>query len=231
MKIKANKLKKFFKKVHVDGLNHDVLLNFAEDKLMSRAVDPSDVVLVNVSLDKKAFKTYKAIGEVGFKDIDVLIKILDSFGDSEIDIDLNENLFTMKSKNEEAEDLLPKPEFIPKPSANPELKYEAFEKVKTESFKKAKDDFTLLKAGDYKLQIEKGVLTISCGKERKKRHNIELKTIKKDGKIRFAQAFSNVIATLDKDDIEIGIADEYPITIREKDTELEVEYIIAPLEN
>ena len=228
LKIKTKVISGFLKKFKMNGTQSitETVLKFEKDGLHAAANSGSKQSRVNAWLKKEGFIEYDEIGNIGVNDIPTIINVLDRFNEI-ISITKEGNLLTIKGEGKKVDIELVAEDFLSTDTADPVLEFkETFEITST----KLKDIFTDVKLNkNAVIKIETDVKKVKISNTGKYKFVNEIEALTCTGgiKVSFGEPLIDATSNLDGN-LELSIAENYPLKVIEKTETSVVTLIIAP---
>ena len=229
MKIKKDVLLTFIEKFRMTGHSSvdEAIFKFTEDGLSVVVFDPSKLICSSGILKPSTFVEYEVIGNIGLNELHRIATILKRFNDI-ITLKVEGNLLTISEANKKVSIELVSEIFIE------EVEYKKLENFKETFSIEATELNDIL--GDANLKtgmtlkittIKDNVIFTNNGKYKFER------TLERQGctggttvkvGLPFSEAMNELTGTL-----ELSIADEYPVEVKEISDDQEIKILIAPM--
>src|SRR3990167_2442997 len=137
MKIDSKLFGSFINKISLNGEIVDGILDFQKDNIESKMKNENHTLVTGI-LSSKSFKSYEPIGKITILSFKKLIDFLNRF-DNEVEINKDNNMLILTTKEREAELILAHPDSIVPieniPSINPSVTFELDSKILQNSLK------------------------------------------------------------------------------------------------
>ena len=227
MKIKKDIIVNFLKEVRMSELEN-CLLEFKDKGLVISAKSISNTHMSYGILPKTEFEDYRPLGNAGVDALGTLIKIFSRLGDV-IEFDIKGNLLTAKGKSMELQFPLTDEKFIDNNGELPEFDNETTFTMSTNRIKQFISDVTVNK--DFHIifeTVDGGVKMKNTGKF-KFTYNEDASDAKGGCVAKMGKPFINIMNNITKDDVVIGLKNQYPISITHDAENYTVSFIIAPI--
>ncbi len=228
MKIKKSVLTEFLKKCLMEDTQEiqETILRFESDGLKISANSPPKQARVMGWLLKGAFKEYEELGNVGVNDFGTIIKVLDRFGD-EIILTKEGNLLTVKGARKSVDIELVSENFIETDTTDPELEFTETFNTTASALKDIFKDVKMNKDAVMKWTTEEKKVKITNTGKFKFKNELEAPSCKGGTTVKFGEPLIHATNKLDGN-LEISVATDYPMKVREKTDTSIITLIIAP---
>ncbi len=228
MNIKKKILVEFLRKIQMDGLEKitEILLKFEATGLKCSANTTQQTSRVSGILKKEAFEDYKAIGNVGVNDLDILIKVIDRFGEKVV-LDFEGNLLTIKGNGKKVEVELVDENFLGSDTEEPKLEFDDSFSLTATQMSGIVADASL--NTDTVLTIETKLKKVEFSNTGKYKFNNEfnIPTCKGGVKVRFGKPLVDATSKF-KENLEFNVKNDYPCKVREVTEFSTIFVIVAP---
>jgi len=228
MKIKANILKRFIGKVTLEGAIPTSLLQFNEEGLDVK-LQASNIVFCEGNLNKGNFSDYTAIGDIGIKNNQMFISLLNRYGDRIIELKNDANKLKIISETGSTFYVLCDKEMVDNHSLkSPNLDLDnGFELVaeKLDAIKKAGE---ILKVQTTTIEVKEKNLVLSVNNDTGDSITEEMAVDYKDCIGKYGDFLQKTISAVEGL-VSVSLGDNYPIQIKEVRAEYNLKYIIAPM--
>jgi hypothetical protein len=232
MKIEAKIFETILHKLSLDGNNMETILEFKEDGMFARSIDPANIVLTEVILQKSRFKDYKAIGNLGVTNLVELRDFLKRFP-KEVSVEKQNNLLVIRGVDSEKEGIFPLPadEFVKAAPALPDMaaRHTVTSKMPCELLKEVQDDAKTSGRAEVFFTASPGQIVITTGDKNSK----QFKTVHKDallkssGVVAVGGTFANIPKVLSRE-VTISFGENVPMIIEEAEEGARLKIMIAP---
>jgi len=229
MKIDAEKLKIFLEKISLKQTIPTALLNFSKEGIKAN-LHVANIAMTTSLLKKEAFTEYEALGEIGIRNIATLIEMLRRYKNKQIQISMENNKLKMVSENGSAFYVLCNKEYVD----NHLEKSPNFEKldggvnIDVAKFESIKDASNILNVKEIFLVIKDKKMTLYTENESGDKITEELDIDYKDCSSKYGEYLHKVIEVSDGV-VNIALANDYPIRVKEKKEHYQIQYTVAPL--
>jgi len=229
MKIKANVLKNMIEKVTLNGVVPTSLLEFEETGLKIK-LQQSNILFSKGFLDKKAFTEYEVIEAVGIKNNQMFIALLKRYGNNIIKLVKEKNKLKIISETGSTfytlcdKDMVDN--FIEK-----ELELDKLDggfELNTDKLMSIKTAGDILKVQTTVVEVKDKKLILTVKTDTGDIITEETDVDYKDCYGKYADFLQKIIAVVG-DKVHIALDVDYPIQIKDKEENILVRYIIAPL--
>lgn len=225
MKINSTKLTNFFKKATLNGIIPTCTLKLDKDVLSVKVRDTTNAAAVMSTL--KGLKTEETL-IMPLKNTKMFLDILRLFN-GDIELRVSGNILSIFDKNRQVDIVLAAEDFItnnlPKDVV---LQYEKSVVIPSDIFKNSLKNLNILKSKSIELMFKDSTLTLSTGDKGFDTIKESLPVVYPECNAKFGSLLQDVINVVDEK-IELSVKTNYPITLKESTTDLEVTYIIAPI--
>lgn len=228
MKVKTKILSEFLNKAIMSGTEiiEEAVLNFDKEGLKINANSQAKQSRAMSWLKKSAFVEYEELGGVGLNDLNTITKVLDRFGET-ISLKKEGNLLTIKSEGKSVDIELVSEEFLKTDEGEPKLEFNNTFNLKAGKLADLFNDVKMNKDAKIKLETkDKQVLISNTGKY-KFLNTIEAPSCKEGTTVSFGLPLIEASTNL-KGDLELSIANNYPMKIREVTEHSVITIIVAP---
>lgn len=230
MKIKTKTLATFLKKVTMDGVQTipEAILRFEEDGLKIDANSQPQQARVTAWLKKSAFKDYdEKFGSVGLSDLQNVRRVLERFGEYLL-IKKEGNLLSISGAGKKVDIELTAENFLSSGTGSPNLKFVDTFIIQGSKLSDIFSDVLLNKDSSITVETkEKYVIFSNTGKY-KFYNRVEALTCKGGVKSKFGQPLIEATKNLDGKELEISLAQDYPMKVMEKTEDSIITVIVAP---
>jgi len=238
MKVDKNLFLQFLNKLSIDGRIESCVLNFKEEGIFARTSDKNKYFFMSSNIDASFIEEYKAIGEIGIKDIKKLSSMAAAFK-AYFYMDIDKNMITLRSigGNKKIQTTLADKSFIGI-TGKPNIPYEnSLFHLKTNELKEIKTDAQSIFGKSDKDSSTKSIITFLCEKEGELCINIDSGTnkiqkrivvseLKHKFKVSFGdRIFSNMVNCLSAESVSITAQTNFPMKIAENDRIKSIFYI------
>jgi hypothetical protein len=228
MKVDKEVLKVFLDKVKMTGSMQitECILKFSEDGLHICTMVPDKVGRVDGWLNKAAFKDYIVLGNVGVNDFNTIIKVVQRFG-KDLLLTKEGNLLTLKGDSKSVDVELISENFLATDITTPNLKFTEVFNIKASQLIDIYNDVTLSKDAVLSIITKEKLVEFKNTGKYKFVNTLKADTCKGGVSSTFGQALIDATTKLDGD-LEIAMAQDYPIKITEKTENSIISIIVAP---
>lgn len=227
MKVQSKVFSKFLDKISVKEIE-DVVLDFNAKGVFCKAVDLSNVLMVECSLDKEAFLDYEALGDIGIAGISRLNSIIKTFSD-DLEITKKDNYIIMKGNRKTGKFILPNTAYIKEGRNFPPLEFAATFSIDKKVFLDSISNAGTLGSGKYVVKIAGSTLSIATGEQDQLTEMRELTGVDANVSLVINDTLNSLIKICE-DQIEISMGSDIPMLIKdEQDKLIKARYILAPV--
>jgi hypothetical protein len=227
MKINAKKLKIFLDKITLRGEINDCILQFIDEGLKVVVRDPSNIIMSSGILRKENFKEYE-ITNIPIKNNKLLLNILNEFSE-DVNIKVNNNTLNLSSENFDASLVIPSAEFVEcNISTLPSLNFDDGFNIESSLLNSLKKSSDILKSTEFNIVVNNNVLYLIVGEDNFDKLENRKSVIYKNVRVKFCEKLNNII-DVTSDTLNIACADDYPMQIKEENSDYIIKWIIAPM--
>lgn len=228
MKIKTGTLSSFLKKATLSNEQQikEGILDFQKDGLKINVNDPAKQARSMAWLKTNAFENYEEMGKVGMNEFDMIIKVLDRFGEK-INLKKEGNLLTISGEGKKVDIELVSETFLDTDTGEPKLEFDETFSITATQVKDIIKDVNLNKDAVIKITTEERKVKFSNTGKYKFVNEIVAQTCKGGTEVDFGTPFVNVVNNLDGT-LDFSIKSNYPAKIMEKTETSVITIIVAP---
>jgi len=205
---------------------NECVLRFEKEGLKINANDQSKQARVMSWLKSASFDTYEELGNVGMNDMENIVKVLERFGEF-INIKKEGNLLTIAGDSKKVDIELVSENFLDTDTGEPTLTFEDTFSITAAKLKDVFKDVTMNKDTVLTITTEEKKVKFSNTGKYKFLNEIGAPTCKGGVVVKFGEPLINAASQLDGN-LEMSVATNYPIKIRETNEESVITLIVAP---
>lgn len=231
MKINSSDLLDFVKKCSLDGTIPTGVWEFTPDGILSKTIDSSNTTLSYVLLNSNGIEDYSQLETCYIRDTPSLIKHLQSFGNTPLDVTISNNVLDLKGENREAHIILSTSNLCENvyTKALPKVVIDAEFEVEKKVLEQATKDMTNLKEMEVIIEKVGSNITFKVGEIGQTDTTIT-KIQSSNGKntnVRIGNMLASVVKVIDGK-VKMGIGTNSPITIVQDSDKIHLVCFIAP---
>ncbi len=233
IKIEANKLSKFIKKVSVNGTLIDMKLQFKEDGLYVCGKDAAGVLAIDGFFKKDNFSEYEVV-EMNVKDTSKFATALSNQGNGMINIVKENNMINIIDKNGslnlvEAENITSFDEGMKEKFDG--LTYDGSVDILKSSVTDILNKNKIVKANSITIENNNNELTFNIGEEIDKAVTKSVSVLESEIKTKFQMSYFELVNSVLADNVKFNFGKEglSPAKIEEVDEKYNINYYLVPL--
>jgi hypothetical protein len=228
MKVDTKVLLAYLSKISINGkIEEKVILDFQKDRVYTKAVDESNVAMMESSLDSKVFDGYEALGEIGIFSVSKFAGIIKSF-DSVVEISRVDNILHIKGNKKEGKFVLPALGCIaPEGRELPKLDWQTNFSIDKKVFADSIANGQVLGSSKYTIRIKGNSMELETGEQDQL---VEFREL--GGNAEVSVSFGDILGDILKsceDQIEISLGTNMAMKIIDKTEVITSSYVIAPI--
>lgn len=231
MKVDTKVLLAYLAKVSINGKIEKAILDFQADKVYARAVDESNIAMMESILDSKVFDGYEALGEIGVHNLAKFAGIIKSF-DGVVEITKVENMLNIKGNKKEGKFVLPAIEFMKDEREFPKIDSKVRFPIDKKVFADSISNGQILGSTKYRIRVKGNSLELETGEQDQLIEFRDLESYDAQNElvsVTLGEILGDILKNCeDKIEVAIGGAN-IPMMISDKTEVITTRYVIAPI--
>jgi hypothetical protein len=230
MKVDTKVLMAYLSKVSINGKIEKAILDFQKDRVYTKAVDESNVAMMESILDSKVFDGYETLGEIGIHSVAKFAGIIKSF-EGVVEITKVENILHIKGNKKEGKFVLPAIEFIKDEREFPTADWKARFPIDKKVFADSIANGAVLGSNKYKIRVKGNSLELETGEQDQLVEFRELESYDAQNDtvaVTLGEILGDILKNCE-DKIEVAIGTNIPMMISDKTEVITTRYVIAPI--
>jgi hypothetical protein len=218
MKINSQKLLNVLKKINMSGKHiiNELIFDFTENGIQISVLSDDKTIKVDSAISKSAFENYKNIGQIGIQELSKLIGIIKTFGDTNLNLDVNDNVLTLKANNRKVELDLMDVQFI---NENINISIKTVQNFIADA--SINGEFNII------FETKEKELVLKNDGKFKFTDTIPIETAIGGTYVKFGTPFIDAVKNLEGD-IQLSMTANHPCRILEKNNDFIISIIVAP---
>jgi len=229
MKINSQKLLNVLKKINMSGKHiiNELIFDFTENGIQISVLSDDKTIKVDSAISKSVFENYKNIGQIGIQELSKLIGIIKTFGDTNLNLDVNDNVLTLKANNRKVELDLMDIQFINLPQKMKSFDFNENINISIKTVQNFIADASINGEFNIIFETKEKELVLKNDGKFKFTDTIPIETAIGGTYVKFGTPFIDAVKNLEGD-IQLSMTANHPCRILEKNNDFIISIIVAP---